>query len=1017
MKKILLTFAAACAFSAATAAVADLTKVWQSSVENAFEAKDRVFNAPVAIDASGNVIATGAFSQDLTIAGSSLEAIGTSAYIAKYDAKGSALWAVALTGAATVKAVETDAAGNIYLAGVFADVVTFGSTSGEPVEKEGLMLDGAAVDMLNSSFIAKYDADGKLLGVETFIPEPFADLHATGAYFPAKEDIYFCINGIKVSGDKVYASAIFTNQLTKGNAELKAAYNDPWGIGFYTQLPAVCVIALDNNLASCNAVITAHVPENLSLSEEEYKAISATFDVADGAVYAVFSGSGALSLDAAAESKTLDAKFDEYNYIFTEIKDGKIAQLATVACPSAGLNVAYTLTYSKVSNGKLYVVGDEPFAENYGEANERVANEIFVFTADAAALSGAVKKAYEPVNGDITYSEVASAAIVADELYINTLGYYNTSKENEYSKGDFAGVVKSFVFANDEFADSPVAVNAVGIAAAKANVAFSQIGETGVTYSLYNDPNAASGDDLPAFDDNSLTQAWSKAVTGIFKDGKIAYNANVAIDKAGAVIAAGAYNQDAKVEGVDLEAIGTSAYIVKYTAEGTPAWTVGIVGSATVNKITVDADNNIYVAGQYADLVKFGTTSGEAIEKEGMTVDGDPCTEQNGAFIAKYNADGKIANVITFVPEIQPALLPLIDDFEAEPMYWYTDGDVKFTIADLKFANDRLYAGVVYDGITKVGDITLNSSYVNFMDFLMDDNIAAAVISFDANLADAKIVDEIKATKGDGEYVESAFEVWNVRLDISGSDMLVAYTGIGEQNYQGSVIEDILDEGNASSPYFLFSTFKDDNFVAKTVVATASSMINAFNSVTGVKIIGNKGVIAGHKYTNVDEVYTNDLFVADVPGLNVENVEFTTTPVITKEFYQLSTDAAFTANGNVFITTDSYYQTASGKHKKGDLAGAGTTYVFTDRGFATSGFNAVSVAVSDANIAFANIAETGTTFTLYADPSAAGIEDIVIDENAPVEYFNLQGVRVANPENGLYIVRQGKNVTKQIIRK
>ena len=179
MKKILLTFAAACAFSAATAAVADLTKVWQSSVENAFEAKDRVFNAPVAIDASGNVIATGAFSQDLTIAGSSLEAIGTSAYIAKYDAKGSALWAVALTGAATVKAVETDAAGNIYLAGVFADVVTFGSTSGEPVEKEGLMLDGAAVDMLNSSFIAKYDADGKLLGVETFIPEPFADLHAT----------------------------------------------------------------------------------------------------------------------------------------------------------------------------------------------------------------------------------------------------------------------------------------------------------------------------------------------------------------------------------------------------------------------------------------------------------------------------------------------------------------------------------------------------------------------------------------------------------------------------------------------------------------------------------------------------------------------------------------------------------------------------------------------------------------------------------------------------------------------
>lgn len=34
--------------------------------------------------------------------------------------------------------------------------------------------------------------------------------------------------------------------------------------------------------------------------------------------------------------------------------------------------------------------------------------------------------------------------------------------------------------------------------------------------------------------------------------------------------------------------------------------------------------------------------------------------------------------------------------------------------------------------------------------------------------------------------------------------------------------------------------------------------------------------------------------------------------------------------------------------------------------------------------------------------------------DAPVEYYNLQGVRVANPENGLYIMRQGDKVTKVI---
>lgn len=45
---------------------------------------------------------------------------------------------------------------------------------------------------------------------------------------------------------------------------------------------------------------------------------------------------------------------------------------------------------------------------------------------------------------------------------------------------------------------------------------------------------------------------------------------------------------------------------------------------------------------------------------------------------------------------------------------------------------------------------------------------------------------------------------------------------------------------------------------------------------------------------------------------------------------------------------------------------------------------------------------------------AAGVEGIEIDENAPVEYYNLQGVRVENPANGLYIMRQGDKVVKVI---
>ena len=49
--------------------------------------------------------------------------------------------------------------------------------------------------------------------------------------------------------------------------------------------------------------------------------------------------------------------------------------------------------------------------------------------------------------------------------------------------------------------------------------------------------------------------------------------------------------------------------------------------------------------------------------------------------------------------------------------------------------------------------------------------------------------------------------------------------------------------------------------------------------------------------------------------------------------------------------------------------------------------------------------------------AGSGISSIVVDDaNAPVEFFNLQGVRVSDPTPGLYIRRQGNNVSKVIIR-
>ena len=47
---------------------------------------------------------------------------------------------------------------------------------------------------------------------------------------------------------------------------------------------------------------------------------------------------------------------------------------------------------------------------------------------------------------------------------------------------------------------------------------------------------------------------------------------------------------------------------------------------------------------------------------------------------------------------------------------------------------------------------------------------------------------------------------------------------------------------------------------------------------------------------------------------------------------------------------------------------------------------------------------------------ASGVEGIEIDETVAAVYYNLQGVEVANPQNGLYIVKRGNKVSKQLIK-
>lgn len=55
--------------------------------------------------------------------------------------------------------------------------------------------------------------------------------------------------------------------------------------------------------------------------------------------------------------------------------------------------------------------------------------------------------------------------------------------------------------------------------------------------------------------------------------------------------------------------------------------------------------------------------------------------------------------------------------------------------------------------------------------------------------------------------------------------------------------------------------------------------------------------------------------------------------------------------------------------------------------------------------------DNGNPFT-----PGSGVAGVEADENAPVEFFNMQGVKVSGDEPGLYIRRQGSKTTKVIVK-
>ncbi|MCB9317449.1 MAG: SBBP repeat-containing protein, partial [Lewinellaceae bacterium] len=110
----------------------------------------------IAGDAAGNIYVTGLFNGTISFGSQTLTASGVEdVFIVKYDPSGDILWAASGGGPASDIGfgIATDASGNVYVTGGFTGSATFGSQT--------VNASGGGTDV----FIAKYDATGNVLWV------------------------------------------------------------------------------------------------------------------------------------------------------------------------------------------------------------------------------------------------------------------------------------------------------------------------------------------------------------------------------------------------------------------------------------------------------------------------------------------------------------------------------------------------------------------------------------------------------------------------------------------------------------------------------------------------------------------------------------------------------------------------------------------------------------------------------------------------------------------------------------
>ena len=430
MKRTLL-IAACSLFLAGTQAFAADQQKWSKSVENTVSKWEELnLQAPTAVDNAGNTYATGAFTQPIVIGSTVLDPIANSAYLAKYDAEGNVAWAVGLRGAATITAITTDEQNNVYVAGTLADAVEVGSTDGKTQT-----INGKAGEVENqvSSFIAAYSAEGALKATKVIWTETdatVAEAIPNGSYEGSPN---IQINHLAVAGNKLYASALYTGDLTMDDMKWEGSYLDLFG--YYMDYVSGGIFSVDKTTLSQTTSIANIVTTGLfTMGTSAVKSISLTTGGND--IYMCFSASGNVTYnkaDQTSEDFVFPESEEASGYVVSSIKEGRINSktFTTTITKSTAFG---SVNDMKIEGENLYIAGcfQEALAfDNTLTAKDACDLYTVALNKNNFELQWAAQSNLNEGNGDAQHFYENFTAMTVNNGEVSLYGYVIQNQDNK----------------------------------------------------------------------------------------------------------------------------------------------------------------------------------------------------------------------------------------------------------------------------------------------------------------------------------------------------------------------------------------------------------------------------------------------------------------------------------------------------------------------------------------------------------------------------------------------------------